>query len=316
MCVVLPSVYRTDEGYETLVPELLGQTLLEGMACGTPAICTDVASMPEVVDHGVTGFVVPPNDPAGLGERLSWLRAQSDRGLDHGSGRSSACARPLHVGQRRQPLSRRVQRDAVARAGAVACGRGRERSRMTILERVIAAGRPLQIKGKGALLNPLTPRSGSREAIVAGQYTMTLDLSNAIHRQIFMGCFARQMTRWARAFLPTGGTFLDVGAHAGLLLTARVRSRRTHRARLRDRAEPADVCDASRAPLAESRQQRARDSCAGWPTRRARLRCTCRRRVSTTTPRSCPAPTGRAWRFRRGRSTSACGRGGSIASIS
>ena len=124
MCIVLPSVYRTDEGYETLVPELLGQTLLEGMACGTPAICTDVASMPEIVEHGVTGFVVPPNDPAGLGERLSWLRAQSDGGLDHGSRRSSARARSLHVGRRRQPLSRRVQRDAVARA--------RERSRVAV----------------------------------------------------------------------------------------------------------------------------------------------------------------------------------------
>jgi glycosyltransferase involved in cell wall biosynthesis len=73
MCIVLPSVYRTDEGYETRVPELLGQTLLEGMACGVPAICTDVASLPEVVEHGVTGFVVPPNDPASLGERLDWL---------------------------------------------------------------------------------------------------------------------------------------------------------------------------------------------------------------------------------------------------
>jgi glycosyltransferase involved in cell wall biosynthesis len=75
MCIVLPSVYRTDEGYETRVPELLGQTLLEGMACGTPAICTDVASMPEVVEDGVTGLVVPPNDPASLGERLAWMRA-------------------------------------------------------------------------------------------------------------------------------------------------------------------------------------------------------------------------------------------------
>ena len=36
VCVVLPSVYRTIYGDETLVPELLGQTLLEGMACGTP----------------------------------------------------------------------------------------------------------------------------------------------------------------------------------------------------------------------------------------------------------------------------------------
>jgi glycosyltransferase involved in cell wall biosynthesis len=73
LCVVLPSVYRTADGHQTLVPELLGQTLLEGMACGVPAICTDVASMPEVVEHGVTGFVVPPNDPLALGERLRWL---------------------------------------------------------------------------------------------------------------------------------------------------------------------------------------------------------------------------------------------------
>lgn len=74
LCVVLPSVYRTLYGAETRVPELLGQTLLEGMACGTPAICTDVASLPEVVADGVTGFVVPPHDAAALGEKLRWLR--------------------------------------------------------------------------------------------------------------------------------------------------------------------------------------------------------------------------------------------------
>jgi glycosyltransferase involved in cell wall biosynthesis len=74
LCVVLPSVYRTTDGRETKVPELLGQTLLEGMACGIPAICTRVASMPEVVEDGVTGFVVPPNDPGGLADRLTWLR--------------------------------------------------------------------------------------------------------------------------------------------------------------------------------------------------------------------------------------------------
>lgn len=72
--VVLPSVYEDRYGGRTLVPELLGQTLLEGMACGTPAICTDVASMPEVVEDGVTGFIVPPNAPAALGEKLRWLR--------------------------------------------------------------------------------------------------------------------------------------------------------------------------------------------------------------------------------------------------
>lgn len=74
LCVVLPSVYRNLYGEESKVPELLGQTLLEGMACGTPAICTNVASMPEVVEDGRTGFVVPPNDPNALREKLLWLR--------------------------------------------------------------------------------------------------------------------------------------------------------------------------------------------------------------------------------------------------
>jgi len=73
-CVVLPSVYRSHAG-ETKVPELLGQTLLEGMACETAAVCTDVASMPELVEDGVTGFVVPPNDPDTLGARVAWLVA-------------------------------------------------------------------------------------------------------------------------------------------------------------------------------------------------------------------------------------------------
>jgi glycosyltransferase involved in cell wall biosynthesis len=74
ICVVLPSVYRTMYGDETRVPELLGQTLLEGMACGTPAVCTNVASMPEVVVDEQTGFVVPPNNPAALRAKLEWLR--------------------------------------------------------------------------------------------------------------------------------------------------------------------------------------------------------------------------------------------------
>ena len=78
LCVVLPSVYVTVFGEQYRVPELLGQTLLEAMACGTPAICTAVGGMPEVVEHGVTGFVVPPNDPAALADRVRWLQNNPD----------------------------------------------------------------------------------------------------------------------------------------------------------------------------------------------------------------------------------------------
>lgn len=75
LCVVLPSVYDDLYGNHTDVPELLGQTLLEGMACGVPGVCTDVASLPEVVEHEVTGFVVPASDPEALRARLLWLAA-------------------------------------------------------------------------------------------------------------------------------------------------------------------------------------------------------------------------------------------------
>ncbi|HEX9728935.1 MAG TPA: glycosyltransferase family 4 protein [Gemmatimonadales bacterium] len=77
-CVVLPSVYRDLYGQETRVPELLGQTLLEGMACGAVPVCTDVASMPEIVTDGQNGFVVPPNDASALGDRLTWIAAHPD----------------------------------------------------------------------------------------------------------------------------------------------------------------------------------------------------------------------------------------------
>lgn len=85
----------------------------------------------------------------------------------------------------------------------------------TALDRVISSLRPVIVKGKGFVLDRITPRSGVRYATVAGSYGMMVDLDNAIHRQIYMGCFGNAMTRWARALLPRAGTFLDVGAHAG-----------------------------------------------------------------------------------------------------
>jgi glycosyltransferase involved in cell wall biosynthesis len=54
---VLPSVYRDCYGQTYVSPELMGLTLLEGMACGTPVICSRVGAMPEFIKHGETGFV-------------------------------------------------------------------------------------------------------------------------------------------------------------------------------------------------------------------------------------------------------------------
>ena len=84
-----------------------------------------------------------------------------------------------------------------------------------MIDTMISLIRPLTLKGKGFVFDYMTPHAGTRHATVAGTHVMTLDLANAIHRQIYMGCFANAMTRWAKALLRPGGSFLDVGAHAG-----------------------------------------------------------------------------------------------------
>lgn len=81
---VLPSVYEDIYGGHHVAPELLGLAIVESMARGTPVICTNVGGMPEYVTDGVTGFVVPPNDPAALRERLHYLLRHPDIARDMG----------------------------------------------------------------------------------------------------------------------------------------------------------------------------------------------------------------------------------------
>ena len=45
-------------------PEPFGLVMIESMACGTPVIAFNCGSVPEVMDDGVTGFVVNDIDQA------------------------------------------------------------------------------------------------------------------------------------------------------------------------------------------------------------------------------------------------------------
>jgi glycosyltransferase involved in cell wall biosynthesis len=81
---VVPSVYTNYYGHTTNIPELLGLVVLESMACGTPVIVSDVASLPELVENGVTGFVVPPNTPKAIQEKLDFLAANPEIAIQMG----------------------------------------------------------------------------------------------------------------------------------------------------------------------------------------------------------------------------------------
>jgi glycosyltransferase involved in cell wall biosynthesis len=52
------------------VTEGLGTSLLDAMACSRPIVATRAGGIPEVVDDGVTGVLVPPRDHQAMAEAI------------------------------------------------------------------------------------------------------------------------------------------------------------------------------------------------------------------------------------------------------
>lgn len=66
--VVLPSLW---EGFPNVV--------IEGMACGTPVIVSDISDNARIVEQGVSGWLFPNNDAAALADALStFLKLSAD----------------------------------------------------------------------------------------------------------------------------------------------------------------------------------------------------------------------------------------------
>ncbi len=77
--VVVPSTDVDRYGNHTAVAELLGLTAIEAAARGIPVVASDLASLPEIVEHGVTGMLVPPHDPHALRETVADLLEWPER---------------------------------------------------------------------------------------------------------------------------------------------------------------------------------------------------------------------------------------------
>jgi glycosyltransferase involved in cell wall biosynthesis len=72
--VVVPSVVR----------EGLGLAALEAMDAGVPVVASSLGGLPEVVDEGRTGFLVPPGDPGALAQAILRVLRLPDRGSSLG----------------------------------------------------------------------------------------------------------------------------------------------------------------------------------------------------------------------------------------
>jgi len=64
--------------------EGMGRVLLECGAAGTPAVATNVGGVPEVLEDGATGILVPPRDPAALARAVIDLARDPIRRLRMG----------------------------------------------------------------------------------------------------------------------------------------------------------------------------------------------------------------------------------------
>lgn len=62
--------------HASVEPEPFGRVLIEAMACGKPVIAANAGGVPEIVEHGVTGLLVPPGDAGQLAEMM--LRLVND----------------------------------------------------------------------------------------------------------------------------------------------------------------------------------------------------------------------------------------------
>ena len=64
---VLPSLY-----------EATGIVLAEAMACGKPVVTTRVGGLPELIQQGEDGFLIPPGDSLRLAQKIAYVAKDRD----------------------------------------------------------------------------------------------------------------------------------------------------------------------------------------------------------------------------------------------
>jgi len=78
--------------------------ILEAMASGLPVVTTAVGALSEQVENGVTGWVVPPNDPGAITEAICALASNPVRRVSMGAAGRAAAERRFDAEQNARAL--------------------------------------------------------------------------------------------------------------------------------------------------------------------------------------------------------------------
>lgn len=102
--------------------ECFPMALLEAMASSRPAVCTAVGGVPELLQDGVTGYLVPPRDPTGLAERLSLLLESEQRRREFGAAARARVEAAFTLERSVREAERQISEVAASRPSRMARG--------------------------------------------------------------------------------------------------------------------------------------------------------------------------------------------------
>jgi glycosyltransferase involved in cell wall biosynthesis len=83
--------------------EPLGVAIMEAMAMGMPVVATDSGGVPELIDDGVEGLLLPPQDPERLSDAL--LRIAREPELAERLGKSAHLKVETHFRSNRSAIT-------------------------------------------------------------------------------------------------------------------------------------------------------------------------------------------------------------------
>ena len=89
---VLPCTTEAGGGMDNLPT-----VIMEAMAAGLPVISTPVAGVPEMVEAGVTGELVPPHDPLPLADAIEKIITQPERARQMGAAGREVAAEKFSI---------------------------------------------------------------------------------------------------------------------------------------------------------------------------------------------------------------------------
>ena len=102
--LVAPSV-PTPAGDQEGIPV----TLMEAMSTGLPVVASDLAGIPELVENGRTGLLVPPGDPVALAGAIARLCENADLRETLGRAGRERVRRDFDIDANTARLARRIQ---------------------------------------------------------------------------------------------------------------------------------------------------------------------------------------------------------------